>query len=239
MVFRGIEVRDDERIDDLQFGDLFVLQKKNGYSFSSDAVLLANFTKCHAGDRYVDLCSGCGVVGILATAKQKPKNTKLIEIQSHMAEMAERSIAICGLNEKIESVCMRVQDTSQIISDGSVDVVSVNPPYYRMGEGRQSENPSVLMARHESEITLEEIVKETSRMLKLGGELFMIHLTDRFSEVLDLLGRNSLTPAEVRFVYPKPGADSKVFLVRAKKRGRGKLKVLSPIYSTDSNSAIL
>lgn len=239
MIFRGVEVGEDERIDDLQFGDLFVLQKKKGYAFSSDAVLLANFVKCHAGDRYVDLCSGCGVVGILATEKQKPKMTKLIEIQSDMAEMARKSIAICGLESKVESLCMRVQDSSQVISNNSVDVVSVNPPYYRIGDGKQSETPSILISRHESEITLEEIIREAKRMLKTGGELFMIHLTDRFSEVLDLLEKYSLSPVKVKFVYPKMGADSKVFLVCAKKGSKGKLKILSPIYSTDSNSANL
>ena len=97
-----VQLHSNERIDDLQYNGLVIVQNKDYYCFSSDAVLLANFVKAKNTDTIVDLCSGSGVVGILAQAKTNAKKVVLIEKQKELADMCKKTISINDLNEKVE-----------------------------------------------------------------------------------------------------------------------------------------
>ncbi len=209
----------------LNIDGLFVYQNKDGYTLSSDAVALANYAKCKDGDIVVDLCSGSGIVGILFSLKNKPKMTYLIELQKSMCDLANRSIKE-NKYQNIECINSDIKDLKSVFSDSSVDVITVNPPYYKSGEGKLSSSDEINIARHEIKVTLEDIIKESSRLLKSKGIFYMITITKRLYEVLSLTKKYNLGAREIKLIYPENKNESNVFLIKAQKGYSGETKFL-------------
>ena len=118
-------LKDNERLDDLQFNNLFIIQNPDLYCFTSDAVELCNFVRAGVKDRIVDLCSGSGVIGILAQAKTKAKQVYLVEIQEQLADMSLRTVKHNNLNN-IEVINKPLQNIHKQIGTG-FEVVVCNP----------------------------------------------------------------------------------------------------------------
>ncbi len=220
-------LKDDERLDDLQLDDLKIIQRASGYKFSTDSVLLANFGRAKQNDLYVDLCSGSGVVAILFSWKNKIKKSFAIELQPALADMAKRSIEYNGLSEKIEVLNQDLHSAHQTLGYESVDVITVNPPYNPVGE--TSETDEIAIATHELKTTLENIVKESSKLLKFGGKLYMVHRADRLVDILAAMREFKLEPKVLRVVYPNTKKEPNLVLVEAKKGAKMGLKIMSPL----------
>ena len=220
-------VMSDERLDDLELDDLMIIQKINGYKFSTDSVLLSDFVKAKPSNFYIDLCSGSGVVAILVAYKNNLKKALAIEIQSQLANMAERSIKYNGLESRIEVLCEDLSLAHKTIKAEVADVISVNPPYNEVG--LTSDTQEIMLATHEIKTNLKEICKASSKLLKFGGKLFMVHRADRLVDILCALRENNLEPKVLRVVYPKASKEPNLVLVEAKKGASAGIKVLSPL----------
>ena len=152
------DVKDDEYLCDLQYEGLFCLQKKKGYGFTNDAVYLANFIKCDAGARAVEFCSGSGVISILFGAKQPVKEITCVEIQPQLADMSRRSVVL----NAIKNITVENTSVQKFCSEFKVeplDLIFVNPPYYKVGSGKLPANAESRLARFETEITIDEIIR--------------------------------------------------------------------------------
>lgn len=218
-------LQDNERLDDLELDNLMIIQKQSGYKFSTDSVLLANFIKVKQNDVYVDLCSGSGVVAILASYKNNVKTTYAVEIQKEMAEMSRRSIEYNKLNIKV--INEDLSSATGVLGFESVDVISVNPPYNP--SGLTSEKDEIAMATHEISTNLEKVVIASSKLLKFGGKLFMVHRADRLVDILYELRKNKIEPKVIRVVYPKKNKEPNLVLIEAKKGAKSGVKVLAPL----------
>ena len=220
-------LKNNERLDDLQLDNLRIIQKIGGYKFSTDSVLLANFAKAKPKDICVDLCSGSGVVAILFSWKNKINKTYSVEIQERLADMAKRSIELNGLSDKIQVLNQNLNTLHDVLGYESVDVVTVNPPYNEAGE--TSETDEIAIATHELKTNLEEIVLETSKLLKYGGKFYMVHRADRLVDILFECRKNNLEPKVVRIVYPKQTKEPNLVLIEAKKGAKSGLKITKPL----------
>lgn len=197
-----------ERLDDLQFNNLYIIQKQDGYCFTSDAVSLANFVDCKKGSSLVDLCSGSGVIGILASAKRDLGNVVLVEIQKTYAEMSERSIRYNNL-DNIKVVNTPLQGVSSSIGVGKFDAVVCNPPYKKSGTySKLNDNESIALARHEIAVTLDEIFAEASKLLKFGGDFFVINKEERLSDMIVLGRKYNLEPKVLKILPSTKGAST-------------------------------
>ena len=208
---------------DLGSNGLFVYQNKNGYTLSSDAVMLANYVKCKSTDTVVDLCSGSGIIGILVYIKNNPKKTYLVEIQKSLYELSLASVRDNGYIN-VECINHDARDLSGIFKPSSVDVVMCNPPYFRKGEGKLSGCEEINIARHELKITLDDIICESSKVLKTKGHFYMVLKTYRLYETLNLLSKYNMGAKEVRLVFRENKIDSDVFMVTAQKGYVGNIK---------------
>ena len=216
-------IKENERLDDLQFNNLFIIQDTKGYCFTSDAVALANFVKVKNGGKLVDLCSGSGVIGILASAKNKVSKTILVEIQECLADMSKRSIEYNGL-DSIDVVNAPLQNVSKSIGVGVYDAVVCNPPYKKCGTAKMlNENESIAIARHELTVTLEEIIKEASVLLKFGGEFYIINKEERLTDMIVLLRKYHLEPKVLKILPSTKGAN--VVMLKAKKGGKSGIEI--------------
>ena len=220
-----VQLYSNERIDDLQYNGLVIVQNKDYYCFSSDAVLLANFVKAKNTDTIVDLCSGSGVVGILAQAKTNAKKVVLIEKQKELADMCKKTISINDLNEKVELHNIDVIDAPSFFGNEKFDVVCCNPPYYLPSQKKMSGNSVVDIAKFEMELSFEKLCEVVNKLLKFGGKFFLINDSTRIAEILTTLKKYNLEPKVVEFVYPKAQVSSNVVLIEAVKFGKNGTKV--------------
>lgn len=211
----------NKQIEDLQCDGLKIIQDKDGYSFTSDAVLLANYLKANAGENVVELCSGSAVISILATKKTRAKYFYCFELQKNLSEISEESVKLNNI-KNITIYNKDILHAPKVLQGKVIDVVVVNPPYY--STGIPSENQSIAMATHEISTNLKSVAEIAGKLLKFGGRFYMVHLAERFAEICSELIKNKLQPKQVTFVRPTPNKEYNLVLISATKGGKVGLK---------------
>lgn len=232
-----VELIGDERVDRLMRYDLDIIQSPSVFSFSIDALLLAEFAQVPSHDRakIVDLCSGNGVVALSLSQRTQSKIYG-VELQERLVDMAERSIIHNGLEDSIEMIQGDVEDATDWFGYDNVDVITCNPPYFKVDEtSKKNPNPHKAIARHELTTNLEEIIKVSGDLLKVRGRFFMVHRPERFLEILELMKRYKITPKKVQFIYPKQDKEANMILIEGMKQGKIEgFKILPPVFIHDA-----
>lgn len=230
-----INLKDTERLEDLQAGGLKIIQDENEYRFTSDAVLLANSVNAKRGDVVVDFGTGSGIIAILVAYKKKPQKIIAVELQAQLADMARRSIEFNNLNEVIQVVNMPLQDFAINYDGKKADVVVCNPPYVKNGGGEMQLQESLKICRHEIKVTLEEICLAASKILKNGGKFYIVHKAERVAEIFALMTKFAIQPKEITTVCARDGDAPYLAIICGVKSGKVGLKWNKPIVMYDSD----
>ena len=218
-------LKPNERIDDLQRNHYQIIQDPGRFCFGMDAVLLSGFARAKEGEHVLDLGTGTGIIPILMEAKTKAEHFVGLEIQPESADMAARSVLLNHLEEKIQIVTGDIKEAGSIFGAASFDVVTSNPPYMTEHHGITNENEPKAIARHELLCSLEDVIREASKLLKPGGNFFMVHRPFRLADILVLLRQYHLEPKRMRLVYPFADKEPNMVLIEGNKGGRPMLKV--------------
>lgn len=218
-----------ERLDDLGINGYKIIQNPNFFCFGIDAVLLSEFVRIKPGQKVLDLCTGNGILTILLAAKTKADSIKGLEIQSYSVELARRSICHNGLQSRIEIVQGNVKDASEIFGKGVFDAITCNPPYMIGQHGLTNPEDSKAVARHEVLCTFEDIARESSALLKEGGNFFLVHRPFRLVELFATLTKYQLEPKSVRFVYPFVDKEPNMVLIYGKKGAKSRVTIEKPL----------
>ncbi len=231
-----VEIKENERIDDLEINNLKIIQNKDGFCFGIDSVLLSDFAKTIKKDAEVlDLGTGTAILPILLTAKTDAKHIVGVEIQEHVAEMAKRSIKINNLEKKIEIIGEDIKHLPEILPTSSYDAIVTNPPYMKTNTGLQNKSIEKLIARHEIKCTVEDIAKVSNKLLKDRGEIYMVHRPDRLVDIVAYFRKYKLEIKKVRFVFPQKGKGANLVLLKAVKNAQSFMKVEEPLYVYEEN----
>lgn len=223
------ECREDERIDDLQRNGYRIIQKKKGFCFGMDAVLLSGFARVRENEVAVDLGTGTGIIPILLEAKTEGKHFTGLEIQEEVAEMASRSVALNGLQDRVEIVRGDIKEASQLFGKASFDVVTSNPPYMNDQHGLKNPHMMKAISRHEVLCTLDDVCREASLLLKPGGRFYMVHRPHRLAEIISALKEYKLEPKRMKLVHPFIDKEANMVLIEAVRGGKSMMKVEAPI----------
>ena len=223
-----VELKERERVDDLQRNGYRIIQRTDGFCFGMDAVLLSGFAMVKKGERALDLGTGTGIIPILLEAKTEGEHFSALEIQREVADMARRSVSLNGLEEKIQIVEGDIREASQIFGAASFDVVTSNPPYMNDAHGLKNPDLPKAIARHEVLCTLDDVVREASRVLKTGGRFYMVHRPHRLAEIITVLRGYKLEPKRMKMVHPFADRDANMVLIAAVKGGGGFLRMEAP-----------
>lgn len=221
--------KSDERIDDLQRNGYRIIQKKQGFCFGMDAVLLSGFAWVKEGERALDLGTGTGIIPILLEAKTEGTDFTGLEIQEEVADMAARSVRLNGLEERIRILTGDIKEASRLFGRASFDVVTSNPPYMVNQQGLQNPDLPKAISRHEVLCTLEDVARETALVLKPGGRLYLVHRPRRLVEIFSVLRQYRLEPKRMRMVHPFADREANMVLIEAVKGGGAMLKVEPPV----------
>ena len=209
--------------------DLKLYQRKEGYRFSVDALLLYSFVNVGHVKDAVDLGAGSGVIGLLLARKYPDARVLLVELQQTLYRLAERNIGLNGLRDRVSAVMRDISTLHETYPAMSCDIVVSNPPFRKPSSGRLSLGEERAVARHEIRLRLPELAKCASHLLKSRGRFFMIFHPERAVEMIDTLRVQQLEPKRIRFVHNDIDSVSKIVLVEAVKCGRAGLKVERPL----------
>ncbi|RKI41486.1 tRNA1(Val) (adenine(37)-N6)-methyltransferase [bacterium D16-51] len=219
----------EERLDDLQRNGYKIIQNPNKFCFGIDAVLLSGFADIKKGSRVLDLGTGTGILPILLAAKTEAKSFEGLEIQEESADMARRSIAYNGLQELIHITTGNIAEASSLFGCSSFDAVVTNPPYMNDKHGLKNPDMPKAIARHEVLCSLEDVIRESSRVLQPKKSLFMVHRPFRLAEIFQALTKYHLEPKRMRLVHPYLNKEPNMVLIEAVKDGNPMLKIEPPL----------
>lgn len=224
-----LELKEGERLDDLERNGYHIIQNPKKFCFGMDAVLLSGFAGAGKGDRVIDLGTGTGIIPILMEAKTEAKSLTGLEIQAESADMARRSVALNHLEHKIQIVQGDIKAASALFGKAVFEVVTSNPPYMTDMHGIKNPEAPKAVARHEVLCTLEDVVREASALLCPGGHFFIVHRPFRLVEIFAVMTKYKLEPKRMKLVHPFVDREPNMVLIEAIKGAKSRLKIEKPV----------
>lgn len=224
-----IVLKENERIDDLERNGYRIIQDTRRFCFGMDAVLLSGFVRAKEDARVLDLGTGTGIIPILLAAKTGAAHLTGLEIQEDSADMARRSVCLNGLEKKITIVTGDIKEAGGLFDAASFDVITSNPPYMTAQHGLTNPEDAKAIARHEILCTLEDVIAQAARLLRPGGNFFMVHRPFRLAEIITLLCAYKLEPKRMQLVYPFVDKEPNMVLIEANRGGRPRMTVEKPL----------
>lgn len=225
-------IRDDETFEDLPSVNCKIIQKKSGFRFTVDSILLVNFLKLKKNINLLDIGTGTGIMPLLLSRKEELSNIVAVEIEKEIAEMFYKTLKINNLGEKIKLYNTDIKEFKHEV----FDYVISNPPYMKLNEGSVSPHDYRAGARHEVNLNLKDLLSHGKRLLKNGGSLNLIYRTNRFMEVLDEAKNLNLNPKRIRFIYSKPNQNSDLFMIEMIKGFKCSCVIEDPLYIYNENN---
>lgn len=260
-----MNLKENERIDDLEFNNLKIIQNKDGFCFGIDSVLISDYAKKDIKNNALgaDLGTGTGIISILLSAKTRLSKIIGIEVQKEVADMAQRSIELNGLQNKIEIKNMNIKNIIQNIDNSKLekrkkqvklgniqtethkekdniwlekfDFVVTNPPYKKLETGKVNESEYKYISRHEATANLEDFIKVSKYLLKDKGSFFMVHRPDRLVDIIELMRKYKLELKNIRFIYPSVDKSPNLVLIKGIKNAKPFLKIDKPLIVYNQN----
>lgn len=225
----------DETLDTFFNGKLQITQKKKGYRFSMDAVLLSQFIKIRKNERVMDLGTGCGILPLLLSHTTKAHSFVGVEIQKGLAECAEKNVFLNHLENRISILKQDFRELKGTFPPGSFDVVLSNPPYRRYRTGRINPAMEKAVARHEMKGTLEDLISIASYLLPPKGRCYLIFPALRAVDLFVSLRGGKLEPKRLQFVHPRIAEEAKFILIESIKDSGVELKIMDPLILHESD----
>lgn len=222
-------IREGERLDDLQIKGYKIIQNPESFCFGMDAVLLSSFAKVKPCEKALDLGTGTGILPILLCAKNEGSHYTGLEIQKESVSLARRSVKYNGLEDRIDIVEGDIKEASKIFGAASFQAITVNPPYMIGEHGLKNENEALYIARHEVLCTLEDILRESARLLTPKGRFYMVHRPFRLPEILAKMSAYRIEPKRMRLVHPFVDKEPNMVLIEGLRGGNPRMKVEPPL----------
>lgn len=219
----------NERVDDLQRNGYGIIQNPGRFCFGMDAVLLSGFARVREGETVIDLGTGTGIIPILLEARTAGAHFTGLEIQPESADMARRSVEYNEIGDRVSIVTGDIREASRIFGGASVDVVTTNPPYMIGQHGLVNDADAKTIARHEVLCTLDDVLRESARLLKPQGRFYMVHRPFRLAEIFCKMVEHHIEPKRMQLVYPYVDKEPNMVLIEGMRGGKSRITVEKPL----------
>ena len=224
-----VKLQSGEQIVDLERNGYKIIQNRERFCFGMDAVLLTGFAKVGKGERALDLGTGTGIIPILLEAKTEGQDFEALEIQPESAEMARRSVMLNNLQDRIKIVNGDIKEASKIFGAASFNVVTTNPPYMTENHGVKNPDEPKAIARHEIKCNLEDVIRESAKLLKPKGRFYMVHRPRRLVDIIEIMRKYRIEPKRIRMVHPFSDREANMVLIEGRRGEKPMMKVEPPI----------
>jgi tRNA1Val (adenine37-N6)-methyltransferase len=217
-------------------GRISIRQNRTGYRFSLDAVLLAGHVAPRAGDRIIDLGTGCGIIALIMAFRNPEVRIYAVELQDELVKLAATNVKVNHLQDRITVLGTDMKKIKPNLVEGPVDLIVCNPPFRRPGSGKINPGSQRAVARHEVKANLQDVIGTARRMLKTAGRLITIYTAERAVDMLHQMRADRIEPKHIRTVHSQLRSDAKLVLIEGIKGGHPGLKIGPPliIYGEDS-----
>ncbi|MEY8517930.1 tRNA1(Val) (adenine(37)-N6)-methyltransferase [Lachnospiraceae bacterium 29-84] len=224
-----VPLLENERLDELHRNGYYIIQNTQTFCFGMDAVLLSGFAQVKQREHAIDLGTGTGIIPILLAAKTEGEHFTGLEIQPESVDMAKRSVRYNCLEDKIDVIAGDIKDASVQFGASSFDVVTTNPPYMTGQHGLVNPNEAKAIARHEILCTLEDVIRESAKLLKPQGRFYMVHRPFRLAEIMVLMHQYGLEPKRMKLVHPFVDKEPNMVLLEGLRGGKPRITVEKPL----------
>ena len=218
-----------ERLDELHRNGYYIIQNSEKFCFGMDAVLLSGFVQVKPNETVLDLGTGTGIIPILLEAKTDGSHFTGLEIQPESADMAKRSVLYNHLEDKINIEIGNIKDASIQFGASSFHVITTNPPYMTGNHGLTNQNQAKAIARHEILCNLEDVIRESAKILKPQGRFYMVHRPFRLAEIINLMHQYGLEPKRMQLVHPFIDKEPNMVLIEGLRGGKPRITVEKPL----------
>jgi tRNA1Val (adenine37-N6)-methyltransferase len=225
-----IHVREDEKLDELFNGRLRIIQKKEGYRFSVDAILLAHFASHVSADSIIDLGTGSGIVPLILAKRTSAPTIVGVEVQEAMADMAKRTIMLNGFADRVSVLHEDLRSLRSRFTSSSFDLVVSNPPYHPVKDGRINPDEEKAIARHEIMAKAEDVIRISHYLVRPSGLVVIIFPARRMVDLLFNLRESGLEPKLLQIIYSHKHDEGKLVIVKSIKRGNPEIEIKRPFF---------
>ena len=219
-----------ETVDGILVDRLRIIQKKRGYRFSLDALLIAHFTDLRDGDDLIDLGTGSGIIALILAQRFRCGRVLGIEIQDELVAIAKRNVVLNDLAGRMEIRRGDVRCPETLCEPQSFSAAVFNPPYRRLRSGRTNSDPEKAVARHEIEGTVADFLTAAVYALRPEGRVYAIYPAVRMVELIARMRECRIEPKRLRLVHSRPDGGGEFVLVEGVKGGREGLNVAPPLF---------
>ncbi len=227
----NIKIDENERIDDLEYKGLKIVQNTTGFCFGIDSVLISDFAKnIKKGANVIDLGTGTGIISVLLCAKTELNKIIGVEVQEEVYNLAQKNISINNLQNRFEVINENIINLKKIYNPCTFDAIVTNPPYKKDNTGIKNIDNKKLISRHEITAKLEDFIEISKYLLKDKGSIYMVHRPERLVDILFLMRKNNLEPKKLRFVYSNVNKEPKLVLIEAVKNAKPFLRIEKNLY---------
>lgn len=234
MTDRKVMIYPGERVDDLQHDGFRIIQSPETFRFGTDSVLLADFAAPRRGEVCVDMGCGTGAIALIMLAHRPEITVTGIEIQPEVADMAARSAALNGVEDKFRVLCADMREAHNELGCGRFSLAVCNPPYFKAGGALLSAADKLRIARHEGDISPLDIAASAARLIKNGGRFAVVYPAPRALEMLRAMEDAGIAPKRVRTIHGVDGRPPKHILIDGIKGASNGLHWLAPLVLRDT-----
>lgn len=195
------------------------------YGFTMDTLLLADFSQPKAREICGEFGTGCGAIPILWQLKTPPRLVYGVEIQKAAADQARASVIRNGLSEQIKILHGDIRRYKELLPHQGLNRIACNPPYKAKGAGPVSPNPARSTARHEAQMTPEDIVGAAAYALSYGGSLCVCQRPERLTDFLLAFRAGGIEPKRLQLVQQHLTAAPSLFLLEGRRGGKPGLRI--------------
>ncbi len=235
-------LKSEERMDEIGFGDLRLIQAPKEFWYGVDAVILSDLAtkishKC--AKIIIDLGTGTGVIPLIMSHKTKAESIVGVELQEPAWERAERNVRLNNLQGRLHMIHGDVKNVEVWGQTwkGSADIITCNPPYFKGNAGMRSDNSPKMIARHESTADLEDFIRCGAWLLKDKGEMFMVHRPSRLADICCFGRKWNMEPKTLCFVSPRQEEAPNILLIHFVKNGGKELRFMPPLWVYDNDGS--
>lgn len=215
----------------LNYSNTFIYQDTDYFKMSLDSLLLSQFVTINLRDKKIlDLATGNAPIPMLLTFRTKA-SIYGVELQKEVYDLGVKSINQNNMNGQIKLINEDVRNLNKIFDSDTFDVITCNPPYFNtLNEELVNDNDIKKLARHEITLNLDDVFRVSKYLLKTNGKIAIVHRTERFMEIIEVMKKYNIEPKRVQFIYPNKTKDSDMVLIEGIKNGKKGLKILKPLY---------
>lgn len=200
-------------------------QPQKGYRYNIDSLMLAKFAQFKKNEKVCDLGCGVGILGILALKWGEASELNAIEIQNELFLLAQKNFSELQSSLPVKLIQDNWKNVAKHFTAASFDLVISNPPYRKAGSGRLSTHSQKIIAKHEIEGRMTDLLAAAKLLMKRKGRFCIIYPTVRLEEFIQEVAKQKLKISRLQMLHPYADQKANHFMAELQFSVQGEIEI--------------